>query len=57
MTIYELIKELTYYPPNAEIFAEVGNSGLKFDVGGVEAEFLNRSFRNGDRVVVVLDPY
>lgn len=55
MTVYELIQELVYYPPDTEVFAEVGATALKFDVGGVENEFRNARQKD-NRAVIVLDP-
>ena len=55
MTVYDLIKELVYYPPDMEVFAEVGSTQLHFDVGGTEYEFRQARPEN-NRVVIILDP-
>lgn len=55
MTVYELIQDLAYFPPMMEVFAEVGATQLKFDIGGVEYEFRNARLEN-NRAVIVLDP-
>jgi len=55
MTVYELIKELVDYPPNMEVFAEVGSTRLCFDVGGTELE-LRHARPENNRVVIILDP-
>lgn len=55
MTVYDLIKELVYYPPNMEVFAEVGATQLRFDVGGTELE-LRHARPENNRVVIILDP-
>lgn len=55
MTVYELIRELTYYPPDMEVFAEVGATHIRFDIGGVENEFRNAKQKD-NRAVIVLDP-
>lgn len=58
MTVYELIQELTRFPADMEVFAEVGSTAVKFDVGGVESEFRYPNPKGKDnRAVVVLDPY
>lgn len=56
-TVYELIKELCYYPAEMEVFAEVGSTSLRFDVGGVDSEYHHRPLPKDNRVVIVLDPY
>lgn len=53
MTIYELIKELTDYPADTEIYAKVESSDLSFDVDGLDVEFHNSTMK-GNRVVIVL---
>lgn len=55
MTVYDLIKELVYYPPDTEVIAEVGATQLRFDIGGVENEFRNAKPKD-NRAVIVLDP-
>ena len=57
MTVYDLIKELVDYPPETEVFAEVGTSGLKFEVGGVESEYHGCPLPKDNRAVIVLDPW
>lgn len=57
MTVYELIQELTDFPPDAEVFAECGGVKLKFDIGGVDSEYHNRPLPKDNRAVIVLDPY
>lgn len=56
MTVYELIKELVDYPPDTEVYAEVGATSLRFDVGGVDSEFHGYPLPKYSRVVIVLDP-
>lgn len=55
MTVYDLIKELVFYPPDMEVFAEVGATQLRLDVGGTEYEFHHARPEN-NRVVIILDP-
>lgn len=57
MTVYDLIKALVDYDPQTEVFAEVGSTGLKFEVGGVDSEYHNRPLPKDNRVVIVLDPW
>ena len=58
MTVYELIAELTRFPPDLEVIAEVGSTAVKFDVGGAESEFRYPNPKAvNNRVVLVLDPY
>lgn len=57
MTVYDLIKSLVDYDPQTEVFAEVGNSGLKFEVGGVDSEYHNLPLPKDNRAVIVLDPW
>lgn len=58
MTVYELIQELTRFPADMEVFAEIGSTSVKFDVGGVESEFHYPNPKGIDnKAVVVLDPY
>lgn len=54
MTVYELIKELIDYPADAEVFAEVGASGLRFDVDGVDSEYHGHPLPKDNRAVIVL---
>lgn len=54
MTVYELIKELIDYPADTEVFAEVGASGMKFDVDGVDSEYHGRPLPKDNRAVIVL---
>ena len=57
MTVYDLIKELVDYPPETEVFAEFGATGLKFEVGGVESEHHVRPLPKDNKAVIVLDPW
>lgn len=57
MTVYDLIKELIEYPAETEVFAEVGSTALRFDVGGVDSEYHHRPLPKDNRAVIVLDPY
>ncbi len=57
MTVYELIAELISFPADMEVFAEVGSTGLKFDIGGVESEFKYPQPKPiNNRAVVIIDP-
>jgi hypothetical protein len=56
MTVYELIKELIDYPADAEVFAEVGSTRLRFDIGGVNSEYHGYPLPKDNRAVIVLDP-
>ena len=55
MKVYDLIKELVDYPPDMEVFAEVGATQLRFDIGGTEYE-LRHAKPEINRVVIILDP-
>ena len=57
MTVYDLIKALVDYDPQTEVFAEVGSSSVKFEVGGVDSEYHNRPLPKDNRAVIVLDPW
>ena len=56
MKVYELIQALVYFPPEMEVFAQVRNAKLKFDIDGVNSEFRGDPLQNNNRAVIELDP-
>lgn len=57
MTVYDLIQALVDYAPQTQVYAEVGSTGLKFEVCDVDSEYHNRPLPKDNRVVIVLDQW
>jgi len=55
MTVYELIKELAYYPADAEVRAKVSGAELYFDIVSSRYEFRPPIVVENNRVLLEVE--